>query len=180
MKEIIISNTNKQGHFPKANEEITAKEVRVIDSNGKMLGVFSLSKALEMASAEGLDLVEISGNTSPSVCKITDYGKYKYEVQKKAHTAKKKQKTIELKELKIRPNIGQGDYEVKVKHAQKFLSDGDKVKFSLRFKGREITHKEIGIKLFERIIEDIGEGGKLDSSPRMEGQQLVMIFSPQK
>lgn len=164
--------------MPKANKDIRASSVRLIDQDGNMLGVVQLRDALFKSSQAGLDLVEISPNAEPPVCKIMDFGKYKYEVKKKAHDAKKKQKIVALKEVKFRPNIGSGDFMVKLRNINKFLQEGDKVKISLQFKGREIVHNEIGMQLFHRIIEGTSEYGKVELNPRLEGKQMLMIIVP--
>ena len=163
---------------PKINDKIRALEVQVISSDKKNLGTFSLKKAIEMAQQDGLDLIEISPNANPPVCKITDIGKYKYDLQKKANKAKKKQKTINLKEIKLRPVTDIHDYNFKLKNAQKFLEKGDKVKFTVRFKGREMQHTHLGSKLIDRIINDIGSVGKVEVDPKLEGRQIVMIIQP--
>jgi translation initiation factor IF-3 len=145
-----------------------------------MIGVVSLIEALNQARNAGLDLVEISPQADPPVCKILDFGKFKYEAKKKAHDAKKKQKVVVLKEMKFRPNIGQGDFDVKMRNIAKFLDDGDKVKVSLQFKGREIVHNEIAMNLFHRIIEAAGEKAKLELEPKLEGKQIMMVLTPAK
>lgn len=137
-------------------------------------------EALQVARSRGLDLVEVAPTATPPVCKIIDYGKYLYEQKKKAHEAKKKQVTIEVKEIKFRPATDQHDYQFKMKHAQEILQDGNKVKATVRFKGREITHKELGAALLERLIADLGEFGVLEARPRLEGMQMVAIFNPKK
>ena len=153
--------------------------MRLIDENGDMIGVVSISEALNAAKAVDLDLVEISPNAEPPVCKILDFGKYKYEIKKKTNDAKKKQKTVELKEIKIRPNIGQNDYDVKLRNIDKFLKEGNKVKISLRFKGREITHADIGMKLFDKIKEDVFEICKIEFGPKLESNKsILMILAP--
>ena len=153
-------------------------EIRLIDHTGENVGVVSPSDAIERAEQVGLDLVEISPNASPPVCKIMDFGKYKYEQQKKAAEAKKKQKTTELKEVKFRPNIDSHDYDVKMRSVTKFLEEGDKVKITLRFRGREMAHQEIGRELLQKIGGEISEMGKVESMPRMEGRQMTMVISP--
>lgn len=167
------SNNDK---LPRTNEYISSPSVRVVDEEGDMLGVMPTEQALELAKQRGLDLVEISPNAEPPVCKIIDFGKYKYEEQKRANDAKKKQKTVQVKEVKVRPNIGDHDYQVKIRSIEKFISAGNKVKVSLRFRGREITHQDIAIRLMERIIEDIQEFAKAEVEPKMEGRQLAMIL----
>ena len=163
---------------PRTNERIRSLEVQVISSNKKNLGTFSIKEAVEMAKQEGLDLIEISPNAKPPVCKITDIGKYRYDLQKKANKAKKKQKIVNLKEIKLRPVTDVHDYNLKLKNAQKFLEKGDKVKFTVRFKGREMQHTHLGKKLMERIIGDTAKLGKVEVRPRLEGRQIVMIIQP--
>jgi translation initiation factor IF-3 len=149
----------------------------VIDQNGEMLGVMLVRDALRAAEDAGLDLVEISPNAEPPVCKILDYGKYKYEQQKKASEARKKQKVIEVKEIQIRPAIEDHDYGVKLRAAIKFLEDGNKVKVTLKFRGREMAHVKIGMEVLQRMIADIGDKGKVDQEPKMEGRQVMMMLS---
>ncbi len=176
---IIISNV-KKSHFPKANKEIKAKEVRFVDENGDMIGVMSIQDALSRAERAGLDLVEISPQAEPPVCKLLDFGKFKYEAKKKVQEAKKKQKVTGIKEMKFRPNIGLSDFDVKVRNIIKFLEQGDKVKVSLWFKGREIVHNELGLQLFHRIIEATTEVAKVEVDPKMEGKQMMMMLAPAK
>ena len=145
-----------------------------------MIGVVSLSEALQAAEKVGLDLIEISPNVDPPVCKVLDSGKYKYELQKKKAAAKKNQKVVEIKEVKIRPVTGENDYQVKLRHAKKFLEAGNKVKITLRFRGREMAHVELGQNLLERVVADIVEHGKVDEMPKVEGRQMVMIINPVK
>ena len=159
---------------PKANERIRAIDVQVIGSDGNNLGTFPLNKAIELAKEEGLDLIEISPNANPPVCKIMDMGKYKYDLQKKANIAKKKQKTVSLKEIKLRPGTDVHDYNFKIKNAKKFLTKKDKVKF----KGREMQHVQLGRDLMKRIIEDTKEVGKIETHPKFEGRQMIMIVQP--
>lgn len=142
------------------------------------MGIISIREALEQAEKAGLDLVEISPTAEPPVCKILDFGKYKYETKKRLHDAKKKQKTIVIKEMKFKLNIGQSDFDTKLRKIKEFLEDGDKVKISLWFKGREIVHNEIGMKVFDRIIESLGDMAKIESEPKMEGKQIIMVVSP--
>ena len=168
--------TKPQG--PRANEKIRSLDVQVISSNGNNLGTLPLKKAIEVAKEEGLDLIEISPNATPPVCKIMDMGKYKYDLQKKANNAKKKQKIVSLKELKLRPGTEIHDYNFKLKNAKKFLSKGDKVKFTVRFKGREMQHVELGKDLMNRIIEDTKDVGKIETHPKFEGRQMIMIIQP--
>lgn len=163
---------------PRANNQITAPEVRLIDENGENVGIVRLAEALAMAEEAGLDLVEISPNAKPPVCKIMDLGKFKYEMQKKAAEARKKQKVIEVKEVKFRPNIDRHDYDVKMRSVQKFLSEGDKVKVTLRFRGRELAHQELGRQLLERIAQDVEGLGKIESMPKMENRQMIMVVAP--
>ncbi len=163
---------------PRSNEKIRALDVQVIGSDGANLGVLQLNKAIELAKNEGLDLIEISPNANPPVCKIMDMGKYKYDLQKKANLAKKKQKTVSLKEIKLRPGTEAHDYNFKIKNAKKFISKGDKVKFTVKFKGREMQHTELGKDLMNRIIEEIKDIGKVESRPKFEGRQMVMIIQP--
>jgi translation initiation factor IF-3 len=160
------------------NAEITAGEVRLLDKNGEMLGVVKIREAIEMALQANLDLVELSPNAKPPVCKITDFGKMRYEMQKKAADSKKKQKHTEMKEVKFSVNIGKGDYDFKVKHIIKFLNHKDKVKVSLRIKGREITHLELAEKIMTDIIAEVQDLAKIDQKPRLEGRQMVLILSP--
>jgi translation initiation factor IF-3 len=163
---------------PRVNEEIRVPQVRLIDENGEMIGVLSIRDALYRAYQAGLDLLEISPNAVPPVCKITDYGKFKYEQQKKANEARKKQKVVEIKEIKVRPNIDDHDYEVKMKQAKSFIGEGDKVKVTLRFRGREMAHQELGVKLLERIRTELAEIVKVESMPRLENRQMVMVLAP--
>ena len=163
---------------PRANERIRALDVQVISSNGNNLGTLPLKKAIEVAKEEGLDLIEVSPNANPPVCKIMDIGKYKYDLQKKANNAKKKQKIVSLKELKLRPGTEIHDYNFKLKNAKKFLSKGDKVKFTVRFKGREMQHIELGKDLMNRIIQDTKDLGKIETHPKFEGRQMIMIIQP--
>ena len=163
---------------PKSNNRINSPEVQVIANNGENLGILNTNKAIAMAKEEGLDLIEISPNANPPVCKIIDIGKFKYEAQKKANKAKKKQKKIELKEIKLRPVTEVHDYNFKLKNAQKFLTKGDKVKFTIRFKGRELMHSNLGNDLMNRIQEDIKSVGKVEMSPKFEGRQMIMVIQP--
>ena len=155
-------------------------EIRLIGAEGENVGLITPESALNMATEVGLDLVEISPNAEPPVCKIMDFGKYKYEQQKKESEARKKQKTIEVKEIKFRPNTDTHDYEVKMRSVNKFLDNGDKVKITMRFRGREMAHQELGRKLLERVSEDTKEIGKIDSIPKLEGRQIVMLINPTK
>jgi translation initiation factor IF-3 len=168
--------TKPQG--PKANERIRALDVQVIGSNGGNIGTLPLNKAIELAKQEGLDLIEISPNAKPPVCKIMDMGKYKYDLQKKANIAKKKQKTVSLKEIKLRPGTDTHDYNFKIKNAKKFITKGDKVKFTVKFKGREMQHTELGKELMNKIIDETKDIAKVESRPKFEGRQMVMIIQP--
>ena len=163
---------------PKANERIRALDVQVIGSDGGNLGAMPLNKAIELAKQEGLDLIEISPNANPPVCKIMDMGKFKYDAQKKANLAKKKQKIVALKEIKMRPVTETHDYEFKVKNAKKFISKGDKVKFTIRFKGRELQHSHLGNELMNKIKEDMKEVGKIELHPKFDGKQMIMVIQP--
>ena len=163
---------------PKTNERIRSPQVQVISSDGKNLGTLPTQEAINIAKQEGLDLIEISPNANPPVCKIIDIGKYKYDLQKKANKAKKKQKIINLKEIKLRPVTEIHDYNFKIKNAQKFLEKGDKVKFTVKFKGREMQHTHLGNKLMDRIISDIAKLGKVEVKPKFEGKQIIMIVQP--
>lgn len=162
---------------PRINNQIRAEKVRVVDADGEMRGVMNTREAVALAEEAGLDLVEVSPNADPPVCKILDSGKYKYELQKKAAEARKKQKTVDTKEIKIRPGIEKHDYEVKLRNARRFLEDGDKVKFTMRFRGREMAHQEIGMDVLKRIKEELADIGKIDMEPRFEGRQIMMIMS---
>ena len=169
---------NKKDQGPRANNYITADPIRLIDQNGDMQGVTALRKALTLASEVGMDLVEVAPNAEPPVCKIMDLGKYLYEEQKKKKEAKKKQKIVHLKEIKLRPNTDPHDLEYRIKHAIEFLEAGDKVKFSLKFRGREMAHREIGRERMEKILEQLQEHSKIDQHIKMEGGQMTMILSP--
>lgn len=180
---IATENTNapvRESDGPRINREIKAKEVRLINYNGENLGVVSISEALKIAQEVGLDLIEVSPQVTPPVCKVLDYGKYKYEMQKKKNEAKKNQKVVNIKELKLRPMIDTHDYEVKVKQAKKFLEQGDKVKFTMRYKGREMSANDMGKEILNRLVEDLEGIGKVDSAPKLEGKQMFMIVSPAK
>ena len=163
---------------PRTNERIRASEVQVINSDGKNLGTLKTQEAINIAKEEGLDLIEISPNANPPVCKIIDIGKYKYDLQKKANKAKKKQKIINLKEIKLRPVTEIHDYNFKIKNAQKFLTKGDKVKFTVQFRGREMQHTSLGYDLMRRIIKDTTSLGKVEVHPKFEGRQIIMIVQP--
>ena len=165
-------------HGPKINERIRSLDVQVISSEGENLGVLPIKKAIEAAKREGLDLIEISPNANPPVCKIMDIGKYKYDMQKKANKAKKNQRISILKELKLRQGTEIHDYNFKIKNAKKFLTKGDKVKFTVKFKGREMQHIQLGKNLMERIIADTKDLGQVEVSPKFEGRQMIMIIQP--
>jgi len=163
---------------PNINGKITAPEVLVIDETGEKRGVLSIDEALDLAAGAGLDLVEVSPTAKPPVCKILDYGKFKYQAQKKASEARKKQKTVEVKEIKMRPAIDTHDYEVKMRALKKFLGEGNKVKVTIRFRGREMAHTNLGRELLNRVRDDLGEDVKIELMPKMEGRQMVMILAP--
>ena len=163
---------------PKANNRINSPEVQVIASNGENLGILNTNQAISMAKEEGLDLIEIAPNANPPVCKIIDMGKFKYDAQKKANKAKKKQKIVSLKEIKLRPVTETHDYEFKVKNAKKFILKGDKVKFTIRFKGREFQHASLGNDLMEKIKQDIEPIGRVELEPKFEGKQMIMVIQP--
>lgn len=169
---------SKKSKGPRLNGDITVSEVRLVDENGDMAGVVPTAQAIERAKGVKLDLVEVSPNAEPPVCKILDYGKFKYQEQKKASEAKKKQKTVALKEVKLRPGIDTHDFETKMKQAHKFIDHGDKVKFTLRFRGREMAHKELGMAVLDRVKENMGEKIKIEFEPKFEGRQVVMVVSP--
>ncbi len=160
------------------NEEIRVPQVRLIDQDGEMLGVMTAREALQRAFQVGLDLLEISPNAEPPVVKILDFGKFKYEQQKKKNEAKKKQKVIEIKEIKVRPNIDENDYQVKLRAMKAFIDEGDKVKVTLRFRGREMAHQDIGVRVLERIRADMDVQTKVEQMPRMENRQMVMVLTP--
>lgn len=163
---------------PRSNNRITSSEIQVIASDGENLGILNLHDAINRAREKGLDLIEIAPNAHPPVCKIMDMGKYKYDAQKKANKAKKKQKKIELKEIKLRPVTEIHDYSFKIKNAQKFLAKGDKVKFTIRFKGRELQHSSLGSDLMKKIKQDIQSIGKVELQPKFDGKQMIMVVQP--
>ena len=163
---------------PRFNEFIVSPKVRVIDENGENLGVLLTAEAIEQAAEVGLDLVEVSPNADPPVAKFLDVGKFKYETQKKANLARKSQKTQEIKEIKMRPNIDDHDYDTKMKKVFSFIGEGDKVKITLRFRGRELAHGELGMRLLQRVQDDVAESAKVEQHPRMEGRQMLMVLSP--
>jgi translation initiation factor IF-3 len=163
---------------PRINEEIRVREIHLIDAEGHNLGNVSIADALAKAQEAGLDLVEISPNATPPVCKLLDFGKYKYQEQKKQAEARKKQKVVEVKEIKFRPMIDDHDYDVKMRSMKRFFEEGDKVKVTLRFRGREMAHQELGVKLLDRVKDDTGKIAKVESEPRVEGRQMVMVLAP--
>ena len=163
---------------PKTNNRINSPEVQVIASNGENLGILNTNEAISIAKEEGLDLIEIAPKAKPPVCKIIDIGKYKYDAQKKANKAKKKQKIVLLKEIKLRPVTETHDYDFKVKNAKKFISKGDKVKFTIRFKGRELQHSHLGNELMNKIKEDMKDIGKVELAPKFDGKQMIMVIQP--
>ena len=163
---------------PRTNQKITSQDVQVIGSDGDNLGILNLQDAINRAKDEGLDLIEIAPNANPPVCKIMDMGKFKYDAQKKANLAKKKQKIVSLKEIKMRPVTETHDYEFKVKNAKKFISKGDKVKFTIRFKGRELQHSHLGDELMIKIKEDMKDVGKVEMNPKFDGKQMIMVIQP--
>ena len=163
---------------PRVNEQIEAEKVRVVNADGEMVGVISKEEGIEIAFEAGLDLVEVSPNADPPVCKVLDYGKYKYEVQKKANEARKKQKVIDVKEIKMRPGIDEHDYQVKMRSVRRFLDEGDKVKMTIRFRGREMAHQELGMKVLDRVREDVDELAKVEQFPKSEGRLMTMVIAP--
>ena len=163
---------------PRSNNRITSSDVQVITNEGENLGILNTDEAIRRAKNEGLDLIEIAPNAKPPVCKIMDMGKYKYDAQKKANKAKKKQKKVELKEIKLRPVTEVHDYTFKIKNAQKFLSKGDKVKFTIKFKGRELQHSHLGNELMDKIKLDMKEIGKVELNPKFDGKQMIMVIQP--
>ena len=163
---------------PRVNEQIEAEKVRVVNADGEMVGVISKEEGIEIAFEAGLDLVEGSPNADPPVCKVLDYGKYKYEAQKKANEARKKQKVIDVKEIKMRPGIDEHDYQVKMRSVRRFLDEGDKVKMTIRFRGREMAHQELGMKVLDRVREDVDELAKVEQFPKREGRLMTMVIAP--
>ncbi|MCH7486409.1 MAG: translation initiation factor IF-3 [Proteobacteria bacterium] len=163
---------------PRVNELIDAPEIRVVDADGEMVGILSVEEGIELAYEAGLDLVEISPNAEPPVCKVLDYGKFKYEEQKRKNEARKKQKTIDVKEIKMRPGIDEHDYQVKLRSMLRFLEDGDKVKVTIRFRGRELVHNELGLKVLDRVRDATEELAKVEAFPRLEGRMMTMILAP--
>lgn len=171
---------NPKGDEHRINDRIEAREVRLVDQDGGMVGVVPLKEALLRAEDEGLDLVEISPNATPPVCKLLDYGKFKYEAQKKANAARKKQKVIEVKEIKMRPSIDQNDYGIKMKKVRSFLDEGDKVKVTMRFRGREMAHQHLAINILEKVREEMADLAKVEQFPKLEGRQMIMVMAPLK
>ena len=163
---------------PRINNEIDSRTIRLVDADGEMVGVVTLREGLDMAAEVGLDLVEVSPNAEPPVCKVLDYGKYKYEAQKKKVEARKKQKIIEVKEIKLRSSIDDNDYDVKMRAMRKFIEEGDKVKVTLRFRGREMAHQDLGMKVLDRVREHLDDLAKVEQFPKMEGRQMVMVMAP--
>jgi translation initiation factor IF-3 len=163
---------------PRINREINVRSVRLVGADGEMVGVVSLRDALYAAEEAGLDLVEVSPNADPPVCKILDYGKFKYEAQKKANEARKKQKIIEVKEIKLRPNIDDHDYDIKMKAMRRFLEEGDKVKVTMRFRGREMAHQDIGMNVLMKVRDALEDMGKVEQMPKLEGKQMIMVLAP--
>ena len=174
-----VNFKTKKDIGPRINEKITASEVRLISSSGKQMGILSIREALIQAEDEGFDLVEVSPESNPPVCKIIDYGKLKYREQKSKKEAKKKQKTIEVKEIKMRPGIDTHDYNVKIKALSKFISGGNKVKVSMRFRGREMEHQNLGFDLLKKLTSEVEEYAKVEVAPKFEGRQIMMILVPQ-
>ena len=171
---------DQRGPQVRVNERIRAREIRVIDEEGKQLGIMTPQQALDLARGRDLDLVEVAPQATPPVCRIVDFGKYLYEQKKRAHEAKKKQVVIEVKEIKFRPATDDHDYNFKMRHAAEILKEGNKVKATVRFKGREITHKELGMQLLERLMQDLIDCGIVEFRPRLEGMQMMVIFAPKK
>jgi translation initiation factor IF-3 len=168
----------KEDH--RINERIDVPEVRLVDEDGEMVGVVSTAEARRRADEVGLDLVEVSPTAQPPVCKILDYGKFKYEAQKKANAARKKQHVVDVKEIKMRPNIDDNDYNTKMKKVHSFLEEGDKVKVTMRFRGRELAHQDIAMRVLMRVRDEVGERAKIEQFPRMEGRAMIMVMAPMK
>ena len=173
-----ISTVNDKGN--RRNEDIRVPRVRVIDAEGEQAGILTRAQALAMAEEAGMDLVEIQPNADPPVCRIMDYGKYRFELQKKANAARKKQKQVEIKEVKFRPTTDEGDYQIKLRNLVRFLTEGDKTKITLRFRGREMAHQELGVALLKRVEADLLPYGQVEQWPKMEGRQMIMILAPKK
>ena len=172
-----ITATTKRN---RQNDEITAPQVRLIDADGENVGVVALAAAKEAAEEAGLDLVEISPTAEPPVCRIMDYGKFLFDKKKQAQAAKKKQKQVQIKEVKFRPGTDEGDYQVKLRNLKRFLEEGDKTKVTMRFRGREHAHRELGLELLQRVEKDLEELSQVESKPQMEGRQMVMVLAPRK
>ena len=171
---------NPKGDEHRINDRIEAREVRLVDQDGGMVGVVAIRDALIRAEDVGLDLVEISPNATPPVCKILDYGKFKYEAQKKANAARKKQRVIEVKEIKMRPSIDDNDYSIKMKKVREFLDEGDKVKVTMRFRGREMAHQHLAMNILEKVREELADLAKIEQFPKLEGRQMIMVMAPLK
>ncbi|HRY24965.1 MAG: translation initiation factor IF-3 [Geminicoccaceae bacterium] len=171
---------NPKGDEHRINDRIDAREVRLVDQDGGMVGVVAIRDALTRAEDVGLDLVEISPNATPPVCKILDYGKFKYEAQKKANAARKKQRVIEVKEIKMRPSIDDNDYSIKMKKVREFLDEGDKVKVTMRFRGREMAHQHLAMNILEKVREELADLAKIEQFPKLEGRQMIMVMAPLK
>ncbi len=163
---------------PRVNRDIAVAQVRLIDEQGENVGIVATDEAIERAEDAGMDLVEISPGADPPVCKILDYGRFKYQDQKKKNEARKKQKTIDIKEIKMRPNIDTHDYDVKMRSINRFIADGDKVKVTMRFRGREMVHQELGLKILDRVRDQLDEVAKVEQFPKMEGRQMIMVVAP--
>ena len=175
-----MSLKEKRGKEPRVNREIVADKIRLIGANAEMIGVTSVAEGLRAAEAASLDLVEISPDAEPPVCKLMDYGKFRFAEQKKFQEARKKQKVIQIKEIKLRPGIGQHDLEIKLRAVHKFLEEGDKVKITLRYRGREMAHQEIGMALLMKVREQLADKIKVEHEPKMEGRQVIMVVAPAK
>ena len=175
-----MSLKEKRGPEPRINREIVAEKIRLIGAAGEMVGITSVREGLAAAEAAGLDLVEISPDAAPPVCKLLDYGKYRFAEQKKMHEQRKKQKVIQVKEIKLRPGIGAHDLEIKLRAVEKFLNDGDKVKITLRFRGREMAHQDLGLALLTRVRETLADKIKVEHEPKAEGRQVIMVIGPAK
>jgi len=170
----------KRGPEPRINREITCDKIRLIGADGEMIGVTNMVEGLRVAAAGGMDLVEISPNAEPPVCKVMDYGKFRFAEQKKFQEARKKQKVIQIKEIKVRPGIGQHDLDIKLRAINKFLAEGDKVKLTLRFRGREMAHQELGMAVLMKVRDQLGDKIKVEHEPKMEGRQVIMVIAPAK
>ncbi len=169
---------SRKSSEPRVNQQINAPKIRLIDPDGNMVGIVSVEEGLALAERHSLDLVEISPNAEPPVCKVLDYGKFKYEAQKKANEARKKQKVVQIKEIKMRPTIDPHDYGIKMKNVHKFIEAGDKVKFTIRFRGREMSHQEQGMELMQQVKAEMGDQIKVELEPKMEGRQMTMVIAP--